>query len=771
MRKSAFEQFSLWIVKIGLWTIPFLPLYVSSSMLFPFITGKNFAFRIIIEIIFAFWVGLAVLKEEYRPRLTPLFKVATALIVVLFLADFFSPNPYRAFFSNYERMEGFLMLFHLYLYFVMLASVFSKREWMVFFHMTIFASIAVSYVALLQKMGYRVSLQGGFRVDSTIGNPTYLAAYLLFHVWLLALFLYQWWGKWWRTAFYAAIMVFELAIIYFTATRGVTLALALILIPFVGAVVWFWPRIAAEVQFFGNRKGRNDLENQSGMGPYSGWSLGRKCALAFFIVSIALPFFFWSIRDSEFVLSRPALNRITKYSLQETTIKSRFLIWQMSAKAALERPFLGWGQENYYLVFQKYFEPGLFAQEPWFDRSHNVFFDWLINTGFSGLLLYLGLFGSAFFMMWRAVARGALRAWYGIVLSALFLSYFFQNIFVFDNLNTYLLFFAFLAYVHFSSASVPTPTVIPRSLENRREASGKAYAATALFLVAFSFGGYYLHVKPIQESKALIRALNFPSTHQTFTLSELTAAFEEALAFNTFGDSEVREQLSNFARGIAANESFPDGDRRAFLQFTIDELKKETVGPGRDVKHLLFLGALLSQKAFFDPTAAGEAEQVLKEAIRVSPTKQIIYFQLAQLYLSMGRGDEAIQVLRSAWDLDRNYHEAGANLLMLSLISGKSDLVAEVRSELLISALNAEVLTRVGQVYRQVGDYANALSVYKRLTEVNPTSFENRLIYAALLGQAGRGEEARRAAEEARAIAPDRGADVDRLLEALKQVP
>src|SRR3989338_10971912 len=132
-------------------------------MLFPFITGKNFTFRIIVEFIFVFWATLAIMHSEFRPRLTPLFKAATVFIVILFLADFFSPNPYRALFSNYERMEGFLMLFHLYLYFVMLASVFSKREWMVFFHMTIFASIAVSYVALLQKMGYRVSLQGGFR--------------------------------------------------------------------------------------------------------------------------------------------------------------------------------------------------------------------------------------------------------------------------------------------------------------------------------------------------------------------------------------------------------------------------------------------------------------------------------------------------------------------------------------------------------------------------------------------------------------------------------
>ena len=51
------ERIFLWIVRIGLFAIPLLPLYVSSSMLFPFITGKNFAFRIIVEIAFIFWLG------------------------------------------------------------------------------------------------------------------------------------------------------------------------------------------------------------------------------------------------------------------------------------------------------------------------------------------------------------------------------------------------------------------------------------------------------------------------------------------------------------------------------------------------------------------------------------------------------------------------------------------------------------------------------------------------------------------------------------------
>ena len=40
----------------SIFLVPFIPLIVAPSMFFPFITGKNFAFRILVEIMFAFWL-------------------------------------------------------------------------------------------------------------------------------------------------------------------------------------------------------------------------------------------------------------------------------------------------------------------------------------------------------------------------------------------------------------------------------------------------------------------------------------------------------------------------------------------------------------------------------------------------------------------------------------------------------------------------------------------------------------------------------------------
>jgi len=38
------------VVYAGIFAVPFLTLFVVDSYFFPFITGKNFAFRIIVEI-------------------------------------------------------------------------------------------------------------------------------------------------------------------------------------------------------------------------------------------------------------------------------------------------------------------------------------------------------------------------------------------------------------------------------------------------------------------------------------------------------------------------------------------------------------------------------------------------------------------------------------------------------------------------------------------------------------------------------------------------
>lgn len=759
MHLKLHEQFFLWIVKIGLWAIPFLPLYVSSSMLFPFITGKNFSFRILVEFIFVFWVFLALVRSEFRPRLTQLFKAATIFIVILFLADLFSPNPYRAFFSNYERMEGFMMLSHLYLYFVMLTSVFrTKRDWLIFFHSTLVASLIVSYIALTQRLGYRISLQGGFRVDSTIGNPTYLAAYLVFHIWLLFILLYQFWKKWWLLALYGVALIFELIIIYFTATRGATLALAGALIFLSIASVVFWKKMFPAIPRM------------------------RQWVGAVLFTVAAIPFIFWFARDSEFVRSSPVLSRLTSYSFQERTIQSRFMIWRMSSKAVLERPIFGWGQENYYLVFQKYFDPRLYQQEPWFDRSHNIVFDWLIHAGFAGLLSYLSLIGVSLWLIFRSLQKGIIAPFEGLIISALFLTYFLQNVFVFDNLNTYLLFFAFLAYTEVLTAprqADTAPAVFKEKFRHDKTHSGivkgaaahstgagLAYAVLVTLGALFFIGGYMLHVKPILESKGLITALQ--SYQAQRPMDEVIQYFKSALAYNTFGDTEVREQLSNLARGVIGHSKYTEDEQKKMLDFSVEELRREASIPAPDVKHKLFLGALMSRAMRLNPQYVIEAENALKEAIRLSPGKQIIYFELAQVYLNQGRIDETVKVLQQVLDLEPSYQDAAVNLLAVGYMAKRADVVEKAKTYFRHDLMAVETVERLAGLYQQAGDYAPTRTLYEELILRYPDNAKYHASLASLLAFFGEKERAVAEAEIAARLDPGLAKEVEGFLKQLQ---
>ncbi|MBI2640547.1 MAG: O-antigen ligase family protein [Candidatus Sungbacteria bacterium] len=701
MSSNQGERVLSWAVKIGLWIIPLLPFYVSSSMLFPFITGKNFAFRIIIEIIFALWLGLIAVWPSWRPRLTLPVKLATIFILVLFFADLFSPNPWRSFFSNYERMEGFMMLSHLYLYFLMLVSMFrTRRDWMTFFHITLVASLAIAFVGLLQRFGLRVSLQGGFRVDSTIGNPTYLAVYLFFHLWILLILIREFWRFWWLRLLYGAAFLFELMIMYFTASRG-AMAAFIIVVPLTTALlIIFWSKVFPKY------------------GQY------RKFVAVFLVLMVIAPMALWLLRDTRLVNSSRVLNRFTSVSTQDRTTQARFSIWQMSFKGFLERPILGWGQENYYLVFQKYFDSKLYSSEPWFDRSHNIVFDWLIHAGLLGFLAFFSLLGSVFYLLWRGIRQSSISPWSGIMLLGAFSAYFIQNIFVFDNLNSYLLLFALFAYVNGISYANIDQTISPARKQNL--SVGMVMATLALILVGVV--GYSINIKAMRESRALLKSLQY--VYGKAPVEVFMPEFQKALSYNTFGNTEVREQAANMARNVVADPNIAPEKRLQFAEFIIGELRKETNHQAKDVKHLLFLASVLSLTAPLKPEYALEAEQVLQEAVRLSPTKQIIYFELGQLYLRTQHFNEALQVLKKAALLEPEYAQAYSNFLIAAVLANNKDAIAEARAGLDMTRLDGDALLRVAAAFLRVSDFVSAREAYELLIKTNPAS-------ADILGELG----------------------------------
>ncbi len=733
------QQAYIWLIRVGLFVVPFLSLYISASMLFPYITGRNFWFRIVVEILFLLWAGLMVLDKEYRPRKTSLFLAVFGFMAIVFAADLFGVNPYRSFFSNYERMEGYLTILHLGIYFMVLTSVFkTKKEWLWYFGGIVSASVIVAFYGLFQKFGVLQSLQGGFRVDGTIGNPAYLAAYLML-TGFLSLFLFLELKKYPFRYVFLIASLFELMIIYFTATRGVTLALLGGGILFLVLYVVCVPAQTPNARML------------------------KKAGIGGLFLMVLLPVAIYLAKDSKLVASSPTLARLTQISLSDQTIRSRFMIWDMAFQAVKERPLLGWGQDNFNIVFSKFYNPKLYDQEPWFDRAHNIIFDWLVNAGIIGFLSYLSLYGTAILALWHAWNKKKIHPTEAILFFVVFASYFVQNFFVFDNMNTYYIFFAILAYVNsYEAAGLSSSQPVPHGGREHARAFvllvPKSLSVFVLFGILTAAFIYVLDVKPLKQSEALIYGLQMNS--KKATPEAIFNQFKFALSYNSFGNSETREQLAQFAIGVFGNTSLPADTRKTIGDFAVQEVEKQTLLSHGDVKYRLFLANLYLRFAEQNPEYMQKAETTLLEGLKESPTKQPLLFTLAQYYFNTGKADKALEVSERAVELAPNFVDAQVNLAMIQIYLGKKDLIEQTLKKV-EEAIDSrpgggnsrrlENYPKLINALAKLGDYRRMAFYYKWLVDAEPASVQNHVGLAYSLAKTGDREgakaEARKAAE------------------------
>ncbi|HSE34991.1 MAG TPA: O-antigen ligase family protein, partial [Candidatus Paceibacterota bacterium] len=334
----------------------------------------------------------------------------------------------------------------------------------------------------------------------------------------------------------------------------------------------------------------------------------------------------------------------------DLTTSSRFMIWEMSWEGFKERPILGWGQENFLYVFSKYYDPKMWNQEPWFDRSHDVFFDWLIAGGALGLLSYLSMFGAAVWLMWRKL-RDRLSVVERAILTGMLAGYFVHNIFVFDNLTSYLVFFALLGYLHALSVDVDgvhehkAKKDAPRALEAQ-----DALVATALIIAMTAGLVYALNIRNINANIALIDAIRVgvkPIGNGKFEIPIADVASKDL-----FGRTEAREQLGQMAFQ-ATDPRIPPELRNEFYQLTSRAFEDEVTRDPTNMRTRSFAGMFYSR--------FGQNEKALEhyaKAIELSPTRQSTYIDLTSMYLNAGNFGKAVENAKIAYELEPAYPES-----------------------------------------------------------------------------------------------------------------
>jgi O-antigen ligase len=446
------------ISRFFLYAAVFAVTLVTTSTLFPFIVGKYAWFRSAVDFAFVFFlIGLLrerdgdIYFERFRKVLrSPLGVAVSAFTAMFLLACVFGVDPANSFWSNFERGEGGVQIIHLYGFFLLLATLFNEeKDWLKIF----WCSFAAAFISIIYGLMAGLGAEGAigpafgnpdFRFQGSIGNPAYFATYMVFML-FFALYLlftkYRGQLKSWRPVpVLAAIAVFAI-FLFLAATRGAFLALIASGVVFLGFMA------------FSRKEWRK-----------------RLIALAIFAIVAVSGMVF--LKDNPTVKKLP-FARVFDISFTTKTFSDRRIIWKMAWDGFKERPLLGAGPENFLYVFDHnfntaYFEPPA-AFGAWFDRAHNIVFDYLAEIGLLGTLAYLSIFAIFYVEFWKnglkkhaergsasrmSLLPSAARA----IIFALPVAYLVQGMVLFDILPTYLNVFLFFGLAYYLLTPSPAKT-------------------------------------------------------------------------------------------------------------------------------------------------------------------------------------------------------------------------------------------------------------------------------------------------------------------------
>ena len=645
------------------------PLLITRNFLFPFITGKAIFFRAAFELSLLFFIlALAFQKNfqfpisNFRFLKRPLVIAVSIFTFLFLLSSALGVNPLNSLFSNYERGEGAFQMLHYFIFFLLLLVLFrDKKQWLNLFKFSVIISLFVSFYALGQFCEAKGICDAGFflasssRISGTLGNSSYLAVYLLFHLFFLGIIFFPALGEARPIGrheksiklkiVWASVALFQFIILFNTQTRGVILGLAIAL------VLWFLLML--------------------GLFIFKKISFQTLRASLFVFICLVLVFgVFYSISAIKPNSFTNRFVNVLDVSYLKNALKDRIWTWQAALSGIKERPVLGWGAENFPIVFDKHYNPKLYGVESWFDRAHSIYFDYAISGG----LLLLAAFLSIFVLFYRRLFTLLNQPLFFSLFFILPTTYLIQGLILFDVLPVYLVFFLFLGF--FVNFNEPDKNSFGKISDSRKEISFNKNCLKGLVIIFFlvlvvSF--YFTAYLPMQRSALIIKGSGAGQQFD-FYLSRYAAqkskedlnnafiglkqgieSFDSAINHRSLiGEQESLLMFHQFLSGIFdsfnRNQGFLGvGDLRIILDFanqTFENKKKNLVGtrPFLLIAIINLRAGLASQENYY----FDKAEKYFEEALEKAPTRLEFIYPYLDLAIVRGDKEKAITLLNRA---------------------------------------------------------------------------------------------------------------------------
>ncbi len=681
----------------GLFLIPFLPLYVAESYFFPFITGKNFAFRIIVEVVLAAWVLLALIDAQYRPKFSWIIASFAGLIGVMTVATITAVDPHTSLWSNFERMDGLVTLVHVFILTLVLGSMMqSEKVWNRF----LLTSLVVAFLVAVYGLGQQAGVfEGGRnRVDSKLGNAAYMAVYMLFHIFFAYLLMLRTKVTWHRVVYgvVAAILAYTLLQ---TGTRGTFLGLA------GGSVV-----VVAYIALFARRF------------PHL-----RTYAIYGVLALVLATLGFIGLRHSSYIPQTGPMARIANINIEQD-LQTRSKIWSMAVIGVEERPIFGWGMGNFNFVFNEHYRADIWNQEQWFDRVHNIFLDWLIAGGVVGFVAYFSIMGAVVYYLFVQPVILKRETIFPVpeqaILLGLLVAYLMHNLVVFDNIISYIFYAVVLALIH-SRVATTMPAVASFKISEKMVAQFVA----PIVIIVTGFGVYFINVPSMQAASDIIDAMT------QNTVRGRLEEFHSALSHKSFADQEIIEQLAQQAMTVARTPNVPENEKQMIIQRAELELLRMADEKPGDARIHNFLSSFYRTIG-----AIPQAREQAATAMSLSPLKPALKLEQALVELQANDLKAAEAFLKEAYELAPQYTLARVLYAAVLFRNDNVDLAKSLIGNEYMNdfALNDYAISSVE--FKK--DYAYLASLYEIRTVSQPENPQHRASLAFLYYELGDTEKA-----------------------------
>ena len=387
------------------------------------------------------------------------------------------------------------------------------------------------------------------------------------------------------------------------------------------------------------------------------------------LVAVVVVIGLFSLRRTPFVRAIPAVGSLLNTSFVEGTAGTRLMSWQIAIESWQEKPVFGWGINNFFYAFNEHYRPEFLEHgwgETWFDNAHNIVVNTLATQGVLGVVTYLGIFGAAVWMLivgYRAGRTDQATLVFGFGFLSAHLT---QAAFVFENPTSYLYFFFTLALLNQSSAPAVT-------LSKGEKTSVEKPLGMPLIITACAVGLlviYTVNIRVANANKLALKSLQALYSDPNKALDW----YNQALMA---GSPHVDDIRADFARVV--DQLLPQyiqakqpGLALKLFKTAYEGLKQNRQLHPYDIRNqiniaqLALTGANLENK----PSYLLEAQEALEDALKKSPRRQQVQYLLAGLYTQTGQKDQAVVLLKEAWNANKKiegnwwrlalaYHENG----------------------------------------------------------------------------------------------------------------